>query len=328
MSPFWRRRGPLESINPFVRIPPQIGLGLAALGRPAYIDVGRDRDLGSDRSRAAMEARCHEVLDAAYAAGIRYFDAARSYGDAEAFLGRWLDSRRPDDVEVGSKWGYSYVGEWRMDAEVQEVKDLSAATLQRQAAESGLLLGRMPVPYQIHSATLESGVFDDRAVIRALRSLREAGWEFGFTTSGPHQIDTIARGLELQVDGESLFGSVQSTWNLLEPSVAPALDDARMRGCVVIVKEVLANGRLARPDGPLAGIATRLGVTPDRIAMAAALGQHWADVVLSGAVTIEQIQSNVAALDLQLNPDDLAELGALAEPAERYWAERAELPWS
>src|SRR5713101_3201530 len=69
-----------------------IGLGLAALGRPRYINLGRDADLGDDRSVAAMERRCHEMLDAAYAAGIRYIDAARSYGLAEAFLASWLEA--------------------------------------------------------------------------------------------------------------------------------------------------------------------------------------------------------------------------------------------
>jgi aryl-alcohol dehydrogenase-like predicted oxidoreductase len=53
----------------------RIGLGLAALGRPAYINLGRQRDLGAYRSVAELERRCHEMLDAAYAAGIRYFDA-------------------------------------------------------------------------------------------------------------------------------------------------------------------------------------------------------------------------------------------------------------
>ena len=43
----------------------RIGLGLAALGRPAYINVGRQRDFGSERSVAALEQRCHEMLDAA-----------------------------------------------------------------------------------------------------------------------------------------------------------------------------------------------------------------------------------------------------------------------
>ena len=42
-----------------------LGLGLAALGRPAYINLGRDQDLGAARSLAAMERRCHDVLDVA-----------------------------------------------------------------------------------------------------------------------------------------------------------------------------------------------------------------------------------------------------------------------
>jgi aryl-alcohol dehydrogenase-like predicted oxidoreductase len=54
----------------------RLGLGLAALGRLAYNTLGRKRDRGVDRSVANLERRCHEMLDAAYAAGIRYVDAA------------------------------------------------------------------------------------------------------------------------------------------------------------------------------------------------------------------------------------------------------------
>src|SRR5262249_30300007 len=148
----------------------RIGLGLAALGRPAYINLGRQNDLGTDRSVAEMEKRCHQMLDAAYAAGIRYVDAARSYGMAEHFLGTWLDTRNPpgDSITIGSKWGYTYVGSWRLDAPVQEVKDLSIATLRRQIAESRLALGNRLQLYEIHSATLESKVLDDRAVLHEL----------------------------------------------------------------------------------------------------------------------------------------------------------------
>ena len=71
----------------------RIGLGLAALGRPAYINLGHASDLGADRSVAALRAQTHAVLDAAYAAGVRYLDAARSYGLAEDFLGDWLRDR-------------------------------------------------------------------------------------------------------------------------------------------------------------------------------------------------------------------------------------------
>ncbi len=128
------------------------------------------------------------------------------------------------------------------------------------------------------------------------------------------------------MDGEPLFGSLQSTWNVLEPSAGAALADASADGRGVLIKEALANGRLAPASGPLASVANRLRTTPDPIALAAVLAHDWADIVLSGAVTPEQVRSNVAAAELSLGADDLGELGGLAQSAERYWAERAELP--
>jgi aryl-alcohol dehydrogenase-like predicted oxidoreductase len=129
---------------------------------------------------------------------VRYFDAARSYGRAEAFLASWLDARGipPGAVTVGSKWGYVYTADWRVEADRHEVKDLSVDNLRRQAAESQELLGDHLALYQIHSATLESGVLDDAAVRDELASLREQGLKIGFTVSGPRQGETIERALE------------------------------------------------------------------------------------------------------------------------------------
>src|SRR4051794_31503443 len=81
----------------------RIGLGLAALGRPGYITLGHAADLAGRTDVRSMEAAAHAILDAAYAHGVRYFDAARSYGKAEQFLGAWLSRRGlgPDEVTVG-----------------------------------------------------------------------------------------------------------------------------------------------------------------------------------------------------------------------------------
>src|SRR5262245_10966716 len=198
----------------------RLGLGLAALGRPAYITLSRQRDLGSERSVAEVERRCHEVLDAAYGVGIRYVDAARSYGMAENFLATWLHARNPprDAITIGSKWGYSYVGAWRLDAPVHEVKDLSASTLRRQIGESRSLLGDRLRLYQIHSATLESKVLDNADVLRELLQLRSTGLVIGLTVTGPHQSEMIRRALDVSIDGVNPFQVVQATWNLLEPS--------------------------------------------------------------------------------------------------------------
>ena len=305
----------------------RIGLGLAAVGRPAYITLGRASDLGMDRSVEAMRTRSHALLDAAYAAGVRYVDAARSYGRAEEFLGGWLSARgfAPGEVTVGSKWGYRYTGEWRLDAPVQEVKDLSVDNLRRQLAESRALLGDHLRLYQIHSATLESGVLADDAVLAKLQWIKETGLMVGLTVTGPGQAETIERALAL-----GLFDTVQATWNLLERSATRALEEAHETGMGVIVKEALGNGRLTASgeDQRLLDLSREYELAPDVLALAAVLGQPWADVVLSGAVSADQLGSNLAALDVRVENDLQERLRDLVEPAEQYWSERARLVWA
>ena len=139
---------------------PRLGLGLAALGRPGYINVGHGQDLPPDHNPATMEAQTHEMLDLAWEHGIRYMDVARSYGRGEEFLGNWLKKREfSEDVPtIGSKWGYTYTADWQVEAEHHEIKEHSLPVLERQWKESQANLGSHLDLYQIHSATLQSGV--------------------------------------------------------------------------------------------------------------------------------------------------------------------------
>ena len=312
----------------------RMGLGLAALGRPAYITLGRDADLGADRDRGTMEQECHRMLDAAYAAGIRYVDTARSYGLAEEFLASWLAGRElaPGAITIGSKWGYRYVGAWAVDAAVHEKKDHSLAMFRQQLPQTLDLLGRHLDLYQVHSATLDSGVFDDRELLHALAGLRDTGVVVGLTVSGPRQADAVRRALDVDVDGTNPFSTVQATWNVLEPSVGPALGEAHARGWGVLVKEALANGRLTVRGSEgralaLEAVATRLDATVDQVAIAAALEQPWADVVLSGAVTVPQLRSNLDAFELSLTDAGGELLASMTEDPASYWERRSSLPW-
>ena len=65
-----------------------IGFGLAAIGRPQYINVGRP-----ERHTLEVDAFRKEgirLIREAYLQGIRYFDAAPGYGVAEEMLMEWI----------------------------------------------------------------------------------------------------------------------------------------------------------------------------------------------------------------------------------------------
>jgi aryl-alcohol dehydrogenase-like predicted oxidoreductase len=288
-----------------------------------------------------MESHAHDVLDAAFEAGIRYVDAARSYGRAEDFLASWLRKRaiEPGEITVSSKWGYTYTAGWSTTATQHEVKEHSLAAYLRQLHESIERLGPYLSLYQIHSVTAESKTLDDDALIDAIAGLRERGIRAGLTVSGAGQDVAIRRSLEVRRDGERVFDSVQATWNLLERGAESALQDAHGAGMKVVVKESLANGRLSHTNrnqdevlfpavARIRELAKSRGLTVETLALAAALARPWADVVLTGAATVGQIQSNVAALELAYDAELEEQLGSVSINSTEYWRARSSFRWN
>jgi len=312
---------------------------LAALGRPGYINLNHSEDLNQNYEVQQMERHAHTVMDAAHDAGIRYYDAARSYGRAEQFLGSWLRGRHYPalDVVVGSKWGYTYTADWQVKAEKHEVKEHSLEVLQRQWIETGEYLEGYLNLYQIHSATLETGVLDNTEVLNELVRLKGEGLLVGLTVSGAAQRDVIRKAIPITVDGAPLFDSVQATWNILERSAGAALAEAHEAGMGVIIKEAVANGRLTSKNDDatfadqmtiLRREAMRLETTVDALALSAALAQPWVDIVLSGAATVAQLESNVRACDVNWDEKAEAAVMDLLETPEDYWLTRSALEWN
>ncbi|MDI9894562.1 aldo/keto reductase [Rhodococcus sp. IEGM 1381] len=302
----------------------QLGLGLAALGRPEYLTVGHSAAVDGRFDPAALEQLCHAALDAAWDSGVRHFDVARSYGLAERFLGNWLirHPNRRENLVIGSKWGYAYVADFQRGAEVHEVKEHSVARLAEQWPQTLHELGGAPDHYLIHSVTPDSPALSDTALLDDLSAIADSGTRIGISTSGPNQADVVHTALDIGV-----FSSVQSTWNPLEPSVGPALARAHEAGWFVVVKEAMANGRLVAQDSALARVADSAGVGRDALALATALAQPWADVVLSGAATVAQLQQNVAALAIDRDLIAASDLD-IAESPDSYWDNRSHLAWT
>ena len=311
----------------------KIGLGLAALGRPGYINIGHDNDLGSDKSKSSMRDYCHQVLDFAYSNGVRYFDTARVYGEAEEFLSSWIRKKSQFNGFVGSKWGYEYLANWEVNADKHERKDHSAAFLKQQWVETRMNLGKNVDLYHIHSVTPESSVLDDPAVIKELEIIKKNGLEIGISTSGPEQKKTIEKLLKIN-EKLKLFSFLQSTVNIFEQSCIPILKEAHNQKINIIAKEVFSNGLLTNANKDyhqeqlhnLQNIAKEIDLTLEQISYLWVYQLPFIKIILTGASTINQLQENLNCLK-KINTT-IPNLDNLNLSVEDYWSTRKSLSWN
>lgn len=321
---------------------PRLGLGMAALGRPGYINLDRSAILGGsdDRTVEKMQATANQVMDKLFQLDqAPWIDCARSYGLSEKFVGEYLRAHKiaPDSVYVSSKWGYTYVADFKVsldDGAPHEVKDHSTENFLKQVKETAEYLGEYVDLYQIHSATFESGILTDSRAHEALAACKkERGWALGLSVSSPKQSDVILEAMTISVDGSRLFDSVQCTFNVLEQRPAKALQEAHDVGLDIIIKEGLANGRALRHPTVL-HYAEKLSCKPDQLALGCILAQPFQPRVLSGAVTPAQLESNFKSTDmvdkLQENNSALLKeiMAACKMDSSSYWRERASLAWN
>ncbi|MFS4483708.1 aldo/keto reductase [Hyunsoonleella sp. 2307UL5-6] len=314
----------------------KIGLGLAALGRPEYINI---RDNASiDKSEIAFKQNTFSVLDEAYNLGVRYFDTAPSYGKGEAFLQEWNDSRKYEDTILGTKWGYTYVANWELGyAGKHEIKEHSIEKLQQQWKVSKAMVSNLKY-YQVHSATFESGVLQNEAVLNQLYKIKkETGLKIGITTSGANQKDVITSALKIQIKNKDLFDSFQVTYNVFEQDTFQVLKSALSNGKDIIIKEGLANGRVfpnktfnhySKSYHVLHDLAKKYQVGIDAIALRFIMDALQPTYVLSGVSTVFQLKENLKASTIKLSKEDIALLKAQKMSSNSYWNERSVLSWN
>ncbi len=314
----------------------KIGLGLAALGRPEYINIRNGNS--PNKSQEAFMENAFSVLNFAYKLGIRYFDTAPSYGKGEEFLTNWNSKYQHKDVTLSTKWGYTYVADWELGfSGAHEVKEHSLDKLKEQWQISKKLQPTLKI-YQVHSATFESSILENKDVLKQLYEIKkQTGLQIGITTSGFYQSKIIEAALKVKLENEDLFDSFQVTFNILEQSTYAILNQLLHQGKTVIIKEALANGRLFKNDkfshyqklyDILDSLAKKYHVGTDAVALRFVIDNLEPTYLLSGASSKEQLEQNIKAQNFELQEEELKVLRSFNTDSQEYWEERSKLSWN
>lgn len=312
-----------------------IGFGTAAIGRPQYINIRQEATASFDLNTFKNEGI--KTLDEAYALGIRYYDTAPGYGIAEKLLIEWAKQKNDPSVEIATKWGYRYVANFDPNAKVHEIKDHTIDLLSTQWEQSKELLPYLTT-YQIHSATFETGVLEDKNVLNKLAELKHKyNIKIGLTTTGSNQLAIIEHALDVAIDGNKLFDTFQVTYNIMDQSLSSITDVLHKENKRIIIKEALANGRIfpntSYPQYSdlyknLDRMSHKYQVGIDAIAMRFCMDSIKPFVTLSGASSPNQILENLRTSTFELEDEDVQLLKTFNVAPEDYWLERKQLTWN
>jgi len=314
-----------------------IGLGTATIGRPHYINIRTGNKNNGPFDLEKFTKNGITFLAEAYNQGVRHFDTAPGYGIAEQILLKWIALENPKDITVSTKWGYTYVADFDLKATQHEVKEHSITKLNEQWEQSILLLPHLKI-YQIHSATLASGVLENTEVLNKLFELKKKyKIELGLSVSGDNQNEIIKKALQVAINGESLFDSFQITFNVFDQSFLEINKALKEFGKRVIIKEALANGRIfpnskypqyQKTYSLLQSLAKKYAVGVDAIALRFCLDLIAPYSVLSGSSEGKHLEANLKASKIKLTSDELILLKSLAVDPAFYWDERKKLAWN
>jgi aryl-alcohol dehydrogenase-like predicted oxidoreductase len=312
-----------------------VGLGTAALGRPQYINLRQKERTSSDIE--VFRRQSFSVLEDAYKLGIRYFDTAPGYGLAEELLLDWLQTKNDESIQIGTKWGYTYVADFDAKAKIHEIKEHSLEKLNEQWENSKAFLPRLKV-YQIHSATLDTGVLENEAILNRLAFLKnEYNFEIGITTTGANQVEVLKKALDASVEGNQLFDAFQVTYNMLDQSLYGISSELQKQNKKIIIKEALANGRVFRNTkyshynelyATLESLANKYNVGVDAISLRFCEQTIAGSIILSGASNTKQLEENLKVDLFHLSENELEKLKAFQVNTEFYWQERKQLSWN
>jgi pyridoxine 4-dehydrogenase len=237
------------------------------------------------------------VLRRAVELGVDLIDTADSYGPevSENLIAEALHPY-PEGLVIATKGGMRRTGpgRWPRDARPERLKEACEASLRR------LRLERIDL-YQLHSPD-PAVRFEDS--VGALKELQDEG-KIRHVGISNVSLDQVERAREV-VD----VATVQNRYNLADRHSEDVLDACERAGIGFIPWFPLATGDLAGPGGPLDDVARDHDATPGQIALAWLLGRSPVMLPIPGTSTVEHLEENVAAADVDLSGAEMDRLAA------------------
>jgi aryl-alcohol dehydrogenase-like predicted oxidoreductase len=241
--------------------------------------------IGLGTNRLARTRANVAFIQEAVAAGVRHIDTAHTYagGESEETIGAAL-ARVPEDVIVATKGGWGGAGRGRPEVLSAQIEE----SLRRLRTDSIAL-------YYLHRVDPQTPLEES---LGAIKEYRDAGkiQHVGVSEVG---IDEIER-----ARGVVPITAVQNRYNLAEVGHDAVVDYCATEGIVFVPFFPL------RGDGgrSLSEIAERHGASREQIALAWLLSRSPAMLPIPGTLSLEHLNENLAALEIELSNAELQAL--------------------
>jgi len=231
--------------------------------------------------------------------GVNLIDTADSYGPevSENLIAEALHPY-PEGLVIATKGGLRRTGpgEWPRDARPERLKECCEASLRRLRVECIDL-------YQLHAPDPEVPYEDS---IGALKELQDEG-KIRHVGVSNVSVEQLAQAREIVE-----VVTVQNRFNVVDRSTEDELDVCSEAGIGFIPWFPLAIGDLARDGGPLDDVARAHDATPGQVALAWLLARSHVMLPIPGTSSIEHLEENLGAGELELSAAELDEIAAAA----------------
>lgn len=281
------------------------------------------------------DIECLQTMEAAWNAGVRYFDTSPWYGlgTSERRMGLFLKDKKRDEYTVSTKIGrvliphddFRMKGIWKGPLHFSYRYDYSAAGVRKSVEDSlqRLGIGSLDIVF-IHDLSPDNGdmkedwvkYFDEAAkgAMPELTRMREEGlikaWGFGVNT-----IDPVLKAIEV-ADPDIFLSACQYSLIHHLDDLDKVFPKAEERGISIVVGAPLCAGFLSGKDRYLYGGQFPAGVKEKLAALQKAADHHKVDLrtaalqfaaapdvvsaVIPGAHTVEQAVENAGSMKVKI----------------------------